>query len=57
MKTDSLFYRLFQEVPAIVLQLDLKARFNAVPEGLQETLNEVTEAELLDALKTAIVSP
>lgn len=57
MKIDSLFYRLFQEVPAIVLQLDLKARFNAVPEGLQETLNEVTEAELLDALKTAIVSP
>jgi hypothetical protein len=56
-KTDSLFYRLFQEVPAIVLQLDLKARFNAVPEGLQETLNEVTEAELLYALKTAIVSP
>jgi hypothetical protein len=56
-KIDSLFYRLFQEVPAIVLQLDLKARFNAVPEGLQETLNEVTEAELLDALKTAIVSP
>ena len=33
-----------------------QARFNAVPEGLPETLNELTEAELVEELKKAIVS-